>query len=163
MSVLRLRAAALVLAAGLGLAACSYDRGYGYYGVGYNSYCDPYWGDCYYGYGGYGYPSYYGWYDNFYYPGIGIYIYDRYGKRHRWNDHHRRYWEGRRHHWHGGGNPQGNWSGYRPPQQGSATPPRNDWRARVQERREDRVERREVRRESRQQRRDQRRSRRVND
>ena len=104
MSLISLRAAALVLAAGLGLSACSYDRGYGYGGlsVGYGSagYCDPYWDDCYSGYGRGGYHDpWYGWYGDYYYPGIGIYIFDRWGRRHRWNDDHRRYWEHRRHNW----------------------------------------------------------------
>ncbi|MEA3065825.1 MAG: hypothetical protein QOJ27_2277, partial [Sphingomonadales bacterium] len=103
MSLIRLRTAVL-LAAGLGLSACAYDRGYGYGGlsVGYGGYCDPYYDDCYsgYGYGGYSDP-WYGWYGDYYYPGIGIYVFDRYGRRHRWNDDHRRYWEGRRGHWQG--------------------------------------------------------------
>ena len=97
MSIVRLRTAVLLLAAGLGLSACGYDRyGYGYGGlsVGYGSgYCDPYWDDCYYGRG---YDPWYGWYGDYYYPGFGIYVYDRYRRPHRWNDDHRRYWEGRR-------------------------------------------------------------------
>ena len=132
MSVLRLRTAALALAASISLSACAYDEGYGYGSIGYAS--DGYYGDYYGGYGGhyagYGYPGYYGWYDDFYYPGIGVYIYDRGGHRHRWNDRHRKYWEGRRGHgehrganWDGfrhrdrqgswQGNRQGNWSGNR--------------------------------------------------
>jgi hypothetical protein len=100
MSLVRLRTAVLLVAAGLGLSACGYDRyGYGYGGlsVGYGSagYCDPYWDDCYYGRGG-GYDPWYGWYGDYYYPGFGIYVYDRYRRPHRWNDDHRRYWEGRR-------------------------------------------------------------------
>ena len=107
MSLIRLRTAALVLAAGLGLSACSHYGGYGYGGlsVGYgSSYCDPYYDDCYGGYGGYGYgygDPWYGWYGDYYYPGIGIYVFDRLGRRHRWNDDHRRYWEGRRGRWQG--------------------------------------------------------------
>lgn len=106
MSLNRLRTAALVLAAGLGLTACSHYGGYGYGGlsVGYGGgYCDPYYYDCYSGYGGYGgyYDPWYGWYGNYYYPGIGIYVFDRLGRRHRWNDDHRRYWEGRRGRWQG--------------------------------------------------------------
>jgi hypothetical protein len=84
----------------LALSGC-YEDGYGYGGIsagygsgGYYGYGDPY-----YGYG-------YGWYDGFYYPGRGYYIYDRGGKRHRWNDHHRHHWEGRRDH-------AGNWDGRR--------------------------------------------------
>ncbi|HYE28132.1 MAG TPA: hypothetical protein VEA61_07850 [Allosphingosinicella sp.] len=105
MFVSRLRSAALVLAAGLGVSACTHYDGYGYSSVslGYGTgYCDPYWDDCYYGgYGGYGgyYDPWYGWYGNYYYPGIGIYVFDRWGRRHRWNDDHRRYWEGRRGRW----------------------------------------------------------------
>ncbi|HEX8240291.1 MAG TPA: hypothetical protein VF574_11180 [Allosphingosinicella sp.] len=99
MSLIRLRAAALLLATGIGLSACTAydDYGYGYGGVsvGYGSYCDPYWDDCYYGRGG-GYAPWYGWYGDYYYPGYGIYVYDRYRRPHRWNDDHRRYWEGRR-------------------------------------------------------------------
>jgi len=102
----RLRAVILVLAAGLGLSACSHYGGYGYGGlsVGYGGgrgYCDPYYYDCYSGYGGgaYAYDPWYGWYGDYYYPGIGIYVFDRGGRRHRWNDDHRRYWEGRRGRW----------------------------------------------------------------
>jgi hypothetical protein len=104
----RLRTAFLLVAAGLGLGACSTYDGYGYGGlsVGYGGgYCDPYYYDCYSGYGGYGggyaYDPWYGWYGDYYYPGIGIYVFDRYGRRHRWNDDHRRYWEGRRGRWEG--------------------------------------------------------------
>jgi hypothetical protein len=124
-----LRTAALLLAAAAGLGACAYHDGYGYgygygYGhvaVGYNSggYCDPYYDDCYYG-PGYGHAGYYdpwyGWYGNYYYPGIGVYVYDHGGRRYRWNDSHRSYWEGRRQHW---GNRDWNdrrwenWGGYR--------------------------------------------------
>jgi hypothetical protein len=104
MSLIRLRSAALVLAAGLGLSACSHYDGYGYGGVsvGYGGgYCDPYYYDCYGGYGAYGgyHDPWYGWYGDYYYPGIGIYVFDRGGRRHRWNDDHRRYWEGRRGRW----------------------------------------------------------------
>jgi len=106
LSVPPLRTIALISAAALGLGACSsYDRGFGYASVGYASagYCDPYYDDChgggYYDRGYYGrdrYPSYYGWYGDHYYPGVGIHVFDRYGRRHRWNDYHRRHWEGRR-------------------------------------------------------------------
>jgi hypothetical protein len=102
MPAFRPRTAFILLAAGLTVGACSYDRGYGYgYGVGYNSYCDPYYQDCYYGrgYGSYAYDPWWGWYGDYYYPGIGIYVFDRYGRRHRWSDDHRRYWEGRRQRW----------------------------------------------------------------
>ncbi|HYD38067.1 MAG TPA: peptidase, partial [Allosphingosinicella sp.] len=104
----RLRSILVLAAAGLGLAACSHYDGYGYGGVsvGYGSrYCDPYYDDCYgygygYGYGGgYAYDPWWGWYGNYYYPGIGIYVFDRFGRRHRWSDDHRRHWEGRRHRW----------------------------------------------------------------
>jgi len=118
MFVYRLRTVALAVTASLGLAACAYDDGgYGYGGMGYAS---DYYGEGYGGYGGYydnygggygyaGYPSYYGWYDDFYYPGVGFYIYDRGGHRHRWNDHQRHYWEGRRGH---GSDHNARWDGY---------------------------------------------------
>jgi len=105
MVVPRLKSAALIVTAALGLSACGYNDGYGYssvsigygnagYGGGY--YDDGYYDQGYYG-RGYGYrDSYYGWYGDYYYPGVGIYVYDRYRQRHRWNDGHRRYWEGRR-------------------------------------------------------------------
>jgi hypothetical protein len=108
----RLARPLLLFAATAALGACTaYDR-YGYGGtsvgvsVGYGSG---------YPYGGYysRYP-YYGWYDGFYYPGLGYYIYDRYGQRHRWNDHHRRYWEARRgdrRYWR---ERRENWNGYQP-------------------------------------------------
>jgi hypothetical protein len=123
MYAFRLRAAAVALVAGIGLAGCTtpygyngvsvgvgnagyydpYYDGYGYGGYGYGGY--PAYGVGYgygsgypgYGYGyGYGYAPYYGWYDNFYYPGSGYYVYDRYRKPHRWTDEQRRYWEARR-------------------------------------------------------------------
>jgi hypothetical protein len=95
-------------AATLALGGC-YDDGYGYggvavgagsvYGGGYGY--DPYYDG--YGYGGY--PAY-GWYNGFYYPGTGYYVYDRGGRRQRWRDSDRHYWEGRR------GNAQaGGWRG----------------------------------------------------
>lgn len=77
---------------GLGLSGCTmYGDPYGYsgvsVGVGYDDgYYDPYYDD----------PYYYGWYDDYYYPGTGYYVYDRHGYRHRWSDHHRRYWVERR-------------------------------------------------------------------
>ena len=109
MSVPHLRVVALALASSIALSACAYDEGYGYGGIGYAS--DGYYGDYYDGYyAGYGYPGYYGWYDDFYYPGVGVYIYDRSGHRHRWNDHYRQYWEGRRG---SGGNHGANWDGFR--------------------------------------------------
>ena len=122
MYVPRLRSALILLAAAAGLGACNYHDGYGYsrVSVGYSSggYCDPYWDDCYYRRGyrrGY-YDPWYGWYDNHYYPGIGIFVYDRWGRRHHWGDHHRRFWEGRRHHWRGRNwhdRRWENWSGFR--------------------------------------------------
>lgn len=105
----RLIAPTLVLAAAVGLAACSdySNRGYGYsrvavgVGTGYG-YGSPYYRSSY-------RTPYWGWYGGYYYPGVGYYVYDRRGSRHRWSDGHRRYWEGRR--------PRGryseNWSGYR--------------------------------------------------
>jgi hypothetical protein len=102
----RLRAAALVAAGAISLSACAYEEGYGGYGgvsVGYRGgdYCDPRWDGCY-GYGDYGYGDdgaydpWYGWWGGYYYPGTGFYIYDQGGRRYRWNDNQRRYWEGRR-------------------------------------------------------------------
>ncbi|KFG88384.1 Peptidase [Sphingobium herbicidovorans NBRC 16415] len=88
--------AAIGLAGTVALGGCGYDNGYyggvsvgsGYYAGGYY---DDYWGP------GYYQPGYYGgWYNGFYYPGSGYYVYDRGGRRHRWNDGQRRYWEGRR-------------------------------------------------------------------
>lgn len=90
--------AAIGLVGAMTLGGC-YDDGYyggmsvgtGYYGGG------GYYGDGYYGPTGYYQPGGYGgWYDNFYYPGSGYYVYDRGGRRQRWNDGQRRYWEGRR-------------------------------------------------------------------
>jgi hypothetical protein len=88
--------AAIGLASVAALGGCAYDDGYyggvsvgsGYYAGGYY---DDYWGPGYYSPGYYG-----GWYNGFYYPGSGYYVYDRGGRRHRWNDGQRRYWEGRR-------------------------------------------------------------------
>lgn len=88
--------AAIGLAGAVALGGCAYDDGYyggvsvgsGYYAGGYY---DDYWGPGYYRPGYYG-----GWYNDFYYPGSGYYVYDRSGRRHRWNDGQRRYWEGRR-------------------------------------------------------------------
>ena len=93
----RMTSALLALAAAAGLAGGVYP-GYGSVGVGYGTggYYDDYYG---YGYGA----PYYGWYDGYYYPGAGYYVYDRGGHRHKWDDNHRRHWEGRRHgrdgHW----------------------------------------------------------------
>jgi hypothetical protein len=117
MASIKKRLAAAVAAAGLalGLGGCMGDYGYG--GVGYAS---DYYGD----YGGYGYgPSlayggyggYGGWYNDFYYPGQGIYVFDRSGRRSRWNDGQRRYWEGRRGQWQGQGGEgrRAEWNGRR--------------------------------------------------
>ena len=109
----RLRAASLAVVSTLALSACAspyggvgvgYGNG-GYYG-GYGSY-GSYGG---YDYGRYGYDPYYsgyygrspaynpygGWYSGFYYPGSGYYVYSRDGRRHRWSDAQRRYWENHR-------------------------------------------------------------------
>src|SRR5262245_741367 len=114
MYAFRLRAAAVALVAGVGLAACTTPYGYNgvSVGIGNAGYYDPYYGG--YGYGGYpaygagygygaGYPGYgygfapyWGWYDNFYYPGTGYYVYDIYRQPHRWTDAQRRYWIARR-------------------------------------------------------------------
>lgn len=92
--------AVIGLAGALALGGCAYDDGYGYGGVnvgtGYYG-GGGYYGDGYYGPSGYYQPGLYsGWYDNYYYPGNGYYVYDRGGRRQRWNDGQRRYWEGRR-------------------------------------------------------------------
>ncbi len=85
--------AAIGLSGAMLLGGCAYDDygyggvGAGYYGGGYDSYYQP---------GYYG-----GWYNDYYYPGNGYYVYDRGGKRHRWNDGQRAYWEGRRNEWRG--------------------------------------------------------------
>lgn len=127
----------LVVAAALTLSAC-YDDGYGYGGVsvgyGTGGYYDDYYGYPYYGYR---YPVY-GWYDGFYYPGRGYWVYDRAGHRHRWSDHHRRHWEGRKEQHRDHGNWQGrkhrdhgNWQG-KPgnPQGMNRTPEGKSWRDR---------------------------------
>jgi hypothetical protein len=116
--------AAIALAGAFALGGCAYDDGYyggvnvgaGYYGGGYY---DDYWGPSYYRPGVYG-----GWYNDFYYPGSGYYVYDRGGRRHRWNDGQRRYWEGRREARRG--NEGRNWAGTPRPWQGD----RNSWRGR---------------------------------
>jgi hypothetical protein len=115
----------LPLAAALALGACT--GGYGSYGIstGYGV-ADPYYGDGLgygsgvipgydygYGYGpGVGYGGLGGWYNDFYYPGTGVYVIDRSGRRQRWNDSQRRYWEGR---WNQGrpqaGRPGSGWQG----------------------------------------------------
>ena len=124
MYAFRLRAAAVALVAGIGLAGCTTPYGSGVsVGVGNGGYYDPYYGG--YGYGGYpaygagygygsgypgygygvgypgygygyGYAPYYGWNNGFYYPGSGYYVYDVNRNPHRWTDEQRRYWEARR-------------------------------------------------------------------
>jgi hypothetical protein len=110
--MVRIASALLALAASAGLAGCAYGPGYGGVSVGYGA-------------GGYydDYAPYYGWYDDYYYPGTGYYIYDRGGHRHKWNERHRQYWEGRGHgrdgheHWGGFGGERRdgdrNWRGRR--------------------------------------------------
>ena len=80
--------------AGLSLAGCASEYGYGRPGYGYGGYPGYY--DGYYG-GGYGpyYGSYFGWYGGFYYPGTGFYVYDQYRRPYRWNGAQQRYWQGR--------------------------------------------------------------------
>ena len=92
--------ATIGLIGALALGGCGYNDGFGYSGVsvgtGYYG-GGGFYGDGYYGPGGFYQPGAFGgWYNNFYYPGSGIYVYDRGGRRHRWNDGQRRYWEGRR-------------------------------------------------------------------
>lgn len=160
-----------------------YSSGYGsqYYGSGYGSpyyssygYGSPYYGAGYgspYGYGyGYGYqPTYYGWHNDYYYPGTGYYVYGRDGKRWKWSETQRRYWEARR-----VANPTDNWDGYR--RQGTrgdrvvtrpvadtrvvnATRPRSVERETVrQSARADRVERQQTRRSTQSERRAERRA-----
>lgn len=88
------RAAMAMVLAGLSLAGCADEYGYGRvgygYGGGYPGYYDGYYGG---GYGPY-YGSYYGWYGGFYYPGVGIYVYDQYRRPYRWNGVQQRYWQG---------------------------------------------------------------------
>ena len=113
MYAFRLRAAALTLAAGIGLSACTTPYGYNGVSVGIGTgYNDPYYGGygypghgyAGYGYGagypgygyGYGFDPFWGWNDDFYYPGTGYYVYDRYRRPFRWTDAQRRYWELRR-------------------------------------------------------------------
>lgn len=105
--------AAMSLVGALAVSGCAYDDGYGYGGVNV--------GSGYYGSGGYG-SDYYaggygGWYNDYYYPGSGYYVYDRGGRRHRWNNNQRAYWDARRHdrgdrpgrgqHWDGRGDHDG--------------------------------------------------------
>lgn len=79
------------LLSALSLGGCAYDDGYGYGGVSVGTgYAGDYYPGGYYG-SGYG-----GWYNDYYYPGTGYYVFDRGGRRHRWNDGQRSYWETRR-------------------------------------------------------------------
>lgn len=107
MASLKRRLAAVGAALGLSvsLAGCMGDYGYG--GVGYASdyYYDDYGPSYAYGGGGYG-----GWYNDFYYPGYGVYVFDRGGRRSRWNDGQRQYWQvqrGRGQRWGDRRGPQG--------------------------------------------------------
>jgi hypothetical protein len=102
MHVPRLRSALILLAATVGLGACGYGQGYGHSRVslGYSSgYCDPFYDDCHRGFGRRAFDPWYGWYDDHFYPGVGIFVFDRWGRRHHWRDHHRRFWFDRRRHW----------------------------------------------------------------
>jgi hypothetical protein len=102
--IARLARPALLLAATAALGACTAYDGFGYGGVSVGVSSGGYYPHRYSPY------SYYGWYDGFYYPGAGYYVYDDYGRRHRWSDRHRHYWEGRR----DGRRDHGeNWDGYR--------------------------------------------------
>lgn len=117
--------AAMGLASALALGGC-YDDGYGYGGVsvgsgyyGNGGYYDPYYGPGYYQPG-----LYTGWYDGFYYPGSGYYVYDRGGRRQRWSDSQRRYWEARRAERRADRGNDGRWANGRPGWNGD----RNGWR-----------------------------------
>lgn len=132
-----LRAALLAALGAASLGGCAYSDGYGYgYGVsvayGSRGYCDDYYG-CDYGYAGYGYGNpWYGWYGDYYYPGIGFYVYDSYGRRHRWSDDQRRYWESRRGDRHGrnwNDRRWERWEGYRNRGE-AATPESGNWQDR---------------------------------
>ena len=149
----RFMGAGLLVAATLGLGACStYDR-YGYsdvrVGVNYGS---PYYGSR------YARSGYYGWYDNFYYPGTGYYVYDRRGARHRWSSRHRDYWIARRS---TGRSYRDNWSGYNVSRHyRDQRRDRDRYERRDRYDREDRYERRDQRRDRRDDRRHDRRDRR---
>jgi hypothetical protein len=125
--------AAIGLTGAMLLGGCAYDDGYGYDGVnvGAGYYGGGGYYDDYAGYGGNYYrPGYGGWYNDFYYPGSGYYVYDRGGKRHRWNDRQRSYWENR----HRDGNGGGRWNNGRPGNDGRPNDGRpnagqqGDWR-----------------------------------
>lgn len=121
---MRLPAAGLLLALGLGTAACTED-GYGYSGVsvGYSSggyYDDGYYGRGYDPYYRAGSRSYFGWYGDYYYPGTGYYVYDRYRRPHRWNDGQQRYWYDRGREWRG--DRRENWDNF-----GNRRGDRRDW------------------------------------
>lgn len=143
----RLLGAGLLVAATLGLGACStYDsRGYSGVSVGVN-YGSPYYGSR------YDRGGYYGWYDDFYYPGTGYYIYDRRGTRHRWSDRYRDYWMARRIR---GRTYRDNWSGYQVPRHYRDQRPAyrdRDWSRRDDDRRwRDRRDQRQERRGDRRQ------------
>ncbi|GMM94032.1 hypothetical protein [Qipengyuania sp. MTN3-11] len=76
---------ALMIAAAMGLGACSTSGYDNYYGSRVSV-----------GYGAGSYAPYYGWYDDYYYPGTGYYVWDRRGYRHSWSDRQRNYWIARR-------------------------------------------------------------------
>lgn len=119
--------AAIGLTGAILLGGCAYDD-YGYGGVGAGYYGG---GGYYDGYGGgYYQPGYYGgWYNDYYYPGSGYYVYDRGGKRHRWNNGQRAYWEGRRNEGRGRDRDNdGRWNGGRPGNDGRPDNNNNNWR-----------------------------------
>lgn len=122
MTASRLRNALIAIAAAASVSACADGYGYGGLDVGYGTagYHDPYYNpyvaadqyDFYAsGYQGFGQP-YWGWYNGYYYPGSGFYVYDRWRRPHRWRDHDRRHWEGRRSAWRGG-EVTANWRDFR--------------------------------------------------
>ncbi len=143
----------LVSLSAVGLSACAYTGGTGYYDdYGYSDgygggYCDGYgsydaYYDCDYrgGYANIGYGG--GYYDDYYYPGYGIFIYNRGGQRYRWQDHHRRYWAQQRYHWYARNRGHHRGDGYRDGRYRDQRDWNRDDRRDRRERRRDRRDRR---------------------